>query len=228
MERLSCFVFGHYCLVARWKVNLDEEIQFHLEREADKQRDSGLAEAEAGLKARQLFGRVTSHKDAARYSWGVRLWDELVVDVRYGVRQLLARKSFTAVAVLTLGLGVGGTAALFGVAYSLLVRPMPFEKAEQLRVFWDDYSWSGEEFSLARETSKAYSGLAAFTVDDQTLRLDDRSSILVTSLISGEAFDVLGRLAQNRSQLHASGGAPGNRTRGDPRPRVLAARTRFG
>ena len=59
------------------------------------------------------------------------------------------------------------------------------------RVFWDEYSWSAAEFEFARENTTAYERLAAFTIDSQTLRLKDRTQMLVTGLVSGEAFDVL-------------------------------------
>ncbi len=176
----------------RMERELDEEMRFHLEQEAGKQRSLGLGAEEAEREALARFGRLSHHKDAARGAWGVWLFDELVFDVRYALRQLWAHKTFSLVAVSTLALGVGGTVALFGAIHGLLLRPLPYESASDLRVFWDEYSWSAAEFDFARENTKAYQGLASFTVDAMTFRQGDRTSMVKVGLLSGEAFDVLG------------------------------------
>ncbi len=171
---------------------LEEEMQFHLAQEAAKERRAGAEPTLATHTAQARFGRVTQHKDTTRGAWGVRLLDDLVVDLRFAVRQLFARKTFTAVAVTTLGLGIGGTVALLGVIYGLLLRPLPFEREGDLRVFWQEYSWSAAELDFARANTSVYEGLGAFTVDDQTLHRTGSAAILVTGRMSGEAFEVLG------------------------------------
>ena len=66
----------------------------------------------------------------------LRWEDEMICDLRYGIRMLLRHKAFTALAVLTLALGIGANTAIFSVVYAVLLRPLPFPGQEQLIVAW--------------------------------------------------------------------------------------------
>ena len=127
--------------------------------------------------------------ERAREQRGTAFWDRTVQDLRYGVRVLLRAPGFTAVAILTLALGIGGTVALSSVVYGLLIRPLPVEDEDRLVTFWSDFNWRGEEFDFARERLPAFESLASYSNDGVTLR-NDESSILVTSTVaSAELFD---------------------------------------
>jgi putative ABC transport system permease protein len=102
---------------------LDDELRFHLEREADKYQALGMPRDEALRRARLAFGGVESTKEESRDARGTVLVQTLVQDVRYAMRGLRSRPAFTAGVVLTLGLGIGTNAAMVGIVDRLLLRP---------------------------------------------------------------------------------------------------------
>ena len=105
---------------------LAEEFDFHLEMETRRIRDGGLPTGEARRRAERAFGGVARHKDAVRDERGTGPLEDVAQDLRFAVRSLRRRAGFTAVAALTLALGVGATTALFGVVKSVLLAPLPY------------------------------------------------------------------------------------------------------
>ena len=118
-----------------------------------------------------------------------------ISDARYALRRLRARTSYTVLAVLTLALGIGGTAAIYGIARGLLFDPLPYANEREVGVFYFPYSWTEEEFLYLRE-NKAFPGfrqVASYMPGDMTLRNGDAPARLITGISSSaELFDVLG------------------------------------
>lgn len=79
--------------------------------------------------------------------FGMESW---IRDARYGVRRLRTRPTYTLLAVLTLALGVGGTAAIYSIAKRLLLEPLPVRAEEEVAHFWMEGSWSEAEFLALR------------------------------------------------------------------------------
>jgi putative ABC transport system permease protein len=175
----------------RMERELDEELTYHLEREVEKLVGEGLEPAAARREATRRFGGVQRHREAARAAWGVGWLEDLWRDLRIGARALRRSRGLTTVAVLTLGLGIGGTLALYGASYALLVRPLPFAAGDRVEVFWFDQSWRGEEFDYVREDTRAFDRLAAYGIEVYTLAGDGQRIPVPTIAASAELFDVL-------------------------------------
>ena len=91
------------------------------------------------MAARRSFGSVALAKEDSRAMWGLASLETLWQDLRYGVRMLLKRKGFTAVAALTLALGVGANTAVFSVINAVLIRSLPFADADRLVMIWETH-----------------------------------------------------------------------------------------
>lgn len=110
----------------------DEELRYHFEQEVERNVGRGMTVEEARRVARRALGDATRLKDEARDAWRWRWLDELFQDLRYGRRSLRKSRGFTAVAVLSLGFGVGATATVFSVIDALDFRPLPFSGTDRL------------------------------------------------------------------------------------------------
>jgi predicted permease len=116
-----------------------------------------------------------------------------ITDARYALRRLRTRPAYTLLAVLTLALGIGGTAAVFGIARPLVLDPLPYANANNVAAFWMDGWWNEEEFLYLRGKYPGFTQVGGYRPRDLTLREGDNPSrLLPGEQVTAELFDVLG------------------------------------
>lgn len=124
---------------------LDEEIHAHLEIEEQENRAKGMSPVEAHYAAVRKFGNVLRTEERAREMWHWSWLETLAQDIRFGLRMLAKNPGFTAVAVLTLALGIGGTTAVFSVVEAVVLRPLPYRDPDRLVLVKERIPLAGPE-----------------------------------------------------------------------------------
>jgi putative ABC transport system permease protein len=125
--------------------DFDAEIDAHLRLEADRLREQGLSPEDAEAAAHRVFGNVTAVRERY-YEAGRRLfWDRLVQDVRFAARLLARSPLLTGAIVATLALGIGATSAVFSLVHAVVLRPLAFERPEELVQLYESGPRSGGE-----------------------------------------------------------------------------------
>ena len=119
---------------------LDEELQFHLERDVEQNIKSGMTPDDARSAALKAFGGVDRSKEECRDARGVNLIENTLRDISFSVRVLLKSYAFTFVVVLTLALGIGANTAIFSFANGILLRPLPYPQSDRLVVINETFN----------------------------------------------------------------------------------------
>jgi predicted permease len=177
------------------------EIDAHLQLEFERQRERGLSDGEAWAAARRAFGNVTQAKErfyeSSRWLW----WDQLWRDVRFGARSLRKAPGFTAVAALTLALGIGTSTAMFGVLNAVLLRPLPFPDPQRLlrvlategeRTIPGPSPMDVRDYAAQNRTIEKFAVYDAWPKNVGTSSASVEPEQLQVGLVSAEFFEVLG------------------------------------
>src|SRR5215204_1892524 len=166
-------------LLRRWRAlihkdelehELDEEMQFHLERDIEQKVRSGITPEDARYAALKSFNGFDQSKEECRSARGVGLIENILRDISYSVRVLLKNHAFTIVVILTLALGIGANTAIFSFANGILLRPLPYPQSERLAVIdetalkrgVDSMSVSFPNFLDWREQNKVFEDIGIY------------------------------------------------------------------
>ncbi len=181
----------------RIEQEMDDEMRFHLLMRTRQNIERGMRPDEAELEARRRFGNVGRIKDQARDIKGGGSMETLLQDLRYGARMLLKHKGLTAVAVLSLGFGIGANVAIFSLTDALLWRGLPAADHDRLfTVIRGDGSrapLSYPEYLDYRDRNHVFSGIAAIDLAMLAFGNGERSEVVLGEFVTGNYFDVLGR-----------------------------------
>jgi predicted permease len=151
----------------------------------------GSARAAVGWTLRREWTGFEPHANA--YRPGGPVFRHFITDARYAMRRLRARPTYTALAVLTLALGIGGTAAVFGIARPIMFDALPYAHEREVASFWMAGSWNEQEFMYLRGKFPGFKSVAMYVHRDFTLQSGDESTRLISGAeSSAELLDVLG------------------------------------
>ena len=189
---------------ARWKglveSELDQELRFHFEQQVEKYIHSGLTRTEAHRRARVAFGGLDQIKEQCRDARGVHPVETLWQDLHYGARMLRKNSGFTAVAILTLALGIGANTAIFSVVSAVLLRPLPYADSDKLVQVIErdqkrgvDFDWVAfPNFHDWAEHNKVFESMAAYKFHLFNLTNVSQPQVLFGAKVSAELFPTLG------------------------------------
>ena len=113
--------------------DMDEELRFHLERLIEDNIKAGMSSEEARYAAMRAFGGVEQIREECRDMRAARFIEELWHDLRYGIRMLRKNPGFSAVAIVTLALGIGANTAIFSLINTVLIRSLPVSRPHVAR-----------------------------------------------------------------------------------------------
>jgi predicted permease len=173
---------------------LAEELEFHLAMQIRKHVGGGMDAGQAAALARREFGNVELVKEDARDVRGARLFDEVMQDVRYGLRSFARAPAFALSLVVTIGLGVGISSSAFTVFNAYVLRPFDVRDPSSLySVNWMDRSgryhdFNRADFDAVRRTNASISDVLAF----RTFALRLGSSAATADAVSQNYFEMLG------------------------------------
>ncbi|MGH9727217.1 MAG: ADOP family duplicated permease [Candidatus Acidiferrales bacterium] len=182
----------------RRREELGEEIESHLRMAVRERVERGENPRQAEQSARREFGNAGLVREVTRDQWGWRWIETFLQDLRYGVRTLRNSPGFTAVAILTLALGIGANTAIFSLVDGIILRPLPYPRSDQIVHFgWLDKSLipnlSVPEFEFCRDHVTSFSALAGSRgYGDEELTQGNAKRWVATVSTTDGFFETLG------------------------------------
>jgi predicted permease len=182
---------------------LHAELRFHLDRQMADDVDSGFTAEEARRRAMLSFGGLEPIKEDCRQARRVNTLETLTQDVRYGLRMLRKNPGFSAVAVLTLALGIGASTAVFSVVNAILLKPLPYTNSDRIvmpelvsppgvNLGSEYFPWGQIQFRMLTRDAHPFQAVGAFQSDSFNLTGSGDPSFLDGFRASAEFFPALG------------------------------------
>jgi predicted permease len=191
---------------------VEEEIAFHLEMRVRELVAAGMDPEEARAEATRRMGDVDRVKARMRREGARRdgrmsrrqWWDHTARDLNFALRQLRRAPSFAVVAILTLALAIGSNTAVFSVVDGVLLRPLPYERPDELAMLWTRYlppsgfdipkfAISGPEFLDYQESTRAFRSVGAYQTGTRALTGDGAEAERISvAFVSDDVLPLLG------------------------------------
>jgi putative ABC transport system permease protein len=183
----------------RFEADLEDELRFHEEMSVEDARHQGIDPEEARFAARRRLGNQAQVGEAARNVWRPPALGDLLQDIRYALRGLRRRPGYAAAAVLTLLLAIGATTALFSVLDAVLLRPLPYQRADRLVQLWEHRLANAQQENVLspanfldwRDRARSFDDLALYTWSSLTLT-GDAPEMVYGRQVSTNFFRLLG------------------------------------
>ncbi|MFI5312156.1 MAG: ABC transporter permease [Gemmatimonadales bacterium] len=187
---------------AREERELAEELRFHVEMETELNRRAGMSEIEAHRHGAMALGGVERTKEDVRDARGTQLLDDTVADFRFTFRALARSPGFTVVAILTLGIGIGGTTAVYSAVDAVLLQPLPYEQpGELVRLYQHDTARPADEgyvtpvhmleYRQRMASFAASASVLTYSESGADIGSGDRARRIRLLPVSAEYFDVV-------------------------------------
>ena len=181
---------------------LDDELRDHLERKTEEYVAQRMTQEEAYRRARLDLGGIEQTKEKCRDARGLNWIQDLIQDLHFGLRMLRKSPEFTAIAVLTLALGIGANTTIFSLVYAVLLRPLSFPHAKQIVLIHGRTDQvartpvSYPDFEDWRRQSQSFDGISAWAAQSINLTGQERPERLRGAFVSANFFDLLGVRAE--------------------------------
>src|SRR3954471_18582356 len=203
---------------------VDEELAFHVEMRTRELIERGMEPELARLEARRRAGDTTRTRAALRaigsgrndHMKRTQYFGELRQDIAFTLRQLVKNPGFTAIAVLTLALGIGATTAIFSAVYAVVLQPLPIADPSRLLLVGEIYDGQPQVMSVGNyvDTNAATTvfegGLSALTYANFNLSDGTTPERVVGAHVTANYFDVLGVRPMLGRTFTADEDTPGN------------------
>jgi predicted permease len=198
---------------------MEDELRSHIQHRADDLERSGVPRIEAVRRAQIEFGGYERFKEECRTELGGLWMNNLLNDLRFGLRMFRKSAIFTAVVVITLALGIGANTAIFSVVQSVVLAPLPFDQPDRLVIVWENNPRlkrvvfaSYPNFQDWQRNARSFQQMVAFTWQNYDLTSPGTPEHINGKEISSEFFSTLGtKLALGREFSPVEdepGGAP--------------------
>jgi hypothetical protein len=181
---------------------LEEEMRQHLEIKVQNLVSRGVAPEEARYRARRAFGNPQLLKETSQEIWQWRRLEETGRDLRYALRMLRRSPGFTAVAVVSLALGIGANTAVFSVMDAVLLKSLPVEDPDHLVLVEPEckaarWIFKAPTFRDLRQRQQVFSGMVAISDEPRMVvsppgRPQEEAAYVAGTIVSGNYFTVLG------------------------------------